>query len=84
MTSAKTPAPTTEALDLRIAIDTELRRLDWHWRHPRIKAWLYRVAEATGHPKTMVCDLTTQEMRCLLRNLERTPKQLELGGSDAS
>lgn len=76
--------PSTESLELRIAIDVELRRLEWHWRHPRIQAWLQRVSQATQRPVTMVSDLTMQEMQCLLAKLQALPKQLEIGGTDAS
>lgn len=72
------PPPVADTLNLRIAIDVELRRLGWHWRHPRIQAWLARVSQATGQPKTMVCDLTRLEMEVLLSRLLAEPKQLEL------
>lgn len=72
------PRPVADTLDIRIAIDTELRRLGWHWRHDRIQAWLGRVSQATGKPKSMVCDLSLKEMEVLLRNLRSIPKQLEL------
>jgi hypothetical protein len=73
-----------DTLELRIAIDAELRRLDWHWKHPRIQAWLKRVSEATNRPVTMVCDLSLHEMTVLLSRLQAQPKQLEIGGEDAS
>ena len=76
----------SEALELRIEIDTELRRLDWHWKHPRIQAWLKRLSETntSGRIVTMVCDITDDDLRALLRNLQSVPKQLEIGGEHAS
>lgn len=76
--------PTADALEIRIAIDAELRRLGWHWKHPRIQAWMQRVSEATNRPLTMVCDLTLHELCVLLRHLQAQPKQLEIGGDNAS
>ena len=72
----------SEALELRIAIDAELRRLNWHWKHPRIQAWLQRLSTASGRTVTMVCDMTDDDMRALLRNLQAVPKQLEIGGDE--
>jgi len=74
----------SEALDLRIAIDAEMRRLDWHWKHPRIQAWLKRLSESntSGRIVTMVCDLTDHDLQALLINLQAIPKQLEIGGGD--
>jgi hypothetical protein len=76
----------SEALELRIAIDAELRRLGWHWKHPRIQAWLKRLSESntSGRVVTMVCDMTDHDLQALLGNLQAIPKQLEIGGDDAS
>ena len=81
------PPPTqlrSESLDLRVAIDAELRRLDWHWKHPRIQAWLQRLSQASGRQVTMTCDMTDHDLRALLSNLQAVPKQLEIGGDHAS
>jgi hypothetical protein len=80
----KTAQLRSEALDLRIAIDSELRRLGWHWKHPRIQAWLKRLSETntSGRIVTMVCDMTDHDMQALLANLQAIPKQLEIGGEE--
>lgn len=82
------PVPTaaqlgSESMNLRTAVDAELRRLGWHWKHPRIQNWLQRLSQASGRTITMTCDMTDADLAALLHNLQDIPKQLELGGEDA-
>lgn len=74
------PTPTEAMLNLRIEVDAELRRLGWHWRHPKIQTWLQRVSAVTGRSCTMVADLDEAAMRSLLNKLRAIPNQLEIGG----
>ncbi|MEM6836875.1 MAG: hypothetical protein AAF609_08460 [Cyanobacteria bacterium P01_C01_bin.120] len=70
---------TSDILELRVLIDAEMRRLGWHWKHPRIQAWLQRVSAVVKRPCTIVADLDDAAMYSLLAHLRAEPNQLELG-----
>lgn len=75
-------APTPDILETRVAIDAEMRRLGWHWKHERIQAWLQRVSERSGRTVAIVADLDKPALESLLANLRDIPTQLQIGSDD--
>ncbi|NER78968.1 MAG: hypothetical protein F6K42_05195 [Leptolyngbya sp. SIO1D8] len=66
------------AIELRVLLDAEMRRLDIRWRSPRIKAWMQQVSQRCNHRVDCVADIPLEAMRSLLKKLQAMPHQPSL------
>ncbi|MGD1907906.1 MAG: hypothetical protein ACFB0C_18225 [Leptolyngbyaceae cyanobacterium] len=67
---------------LMLGVESELLRLGLNWQSERIKAWMARVEEATGHQCKIPADLSLKEVLALLDRLCETPSPPLVVGGD--